>query len=85
MPKLAYLEFYSNNITHVDDFRSFYDKEINLAQNPWHCGVALSWMGEDLDAHLSFGPKESNVDFNGHPYMSCQAYMSYQLLTIYLV
>ena len=47
MPKLTYLELHSNNITHVDDFRSFYDRDINLAENPWHCGVALSWMGDE--------------------------------------
>ena len=47
MPKLATFELYWNDITHVDDFRSLYDEEIKMGQNPWHCGAALSWMGEE--------------------------------------
>ena len=47
MPKLTNLVLFLNNITHVDDFRGFYDKKINLMENPWHGGEALSWMGEE--------------------------------------
>ena len=47
MPKLTTLELYTNKITHVDDFRRFYNKKINMMGNPWHCGAALSWMGEE--------------------------------------
>ena len=47
MPKLNNLELYDNEITHVGDFRGFYDKKINLNGNQWHCGAALSWMGEE--------------------------------------
>ena len=47
MPKLTRLLLNANEITHVDDFRSFYEKKINLLDNPWHCGAALSWMGEE--------------------------------------
>ena len=47
MPKLTTLELYANEITGIDDFRSFYDRKINLNENPWHCGAALSWMGEE--------------------------------------
>ena len=47
MPKLTDLDLYSNKITHIDDFRSFYDRGIYLGGNPWHCGATLSWMGEE--------------------------------------
>ena len=36
-----------NDITHIDDFRSIYNKEISLWDNLWYCGAALSWMGEE--------------------------------------
>ena len=47
MPKLYQHQLYTNEITHVDDFRNFSDKDIRMVNNPWHCGAALSWMGED--------------------------------------
>ena len=47
MPKLTILELNGNEITRVDDFRSFYAMQINLNGNPLHCGAALSWMGEE--------------------------------------
>ena len=47
MPKLYQFQLHTNEITHVDDFRNFSDKNIRMVNNPWHCGSALSWMGED--------------------------------------
>ena len=47
MSKLFQLTLHSNEITHVDDFLKFSDKEIRLVDNPWHCGAALPWMGDD--------------------------------------
>ena len=55
MPKLSLLELYMNEITCVDDFRSFYDGKISLNGNPLHCGAALSWLGEEdmkFERHL---------------------------------
>ena len=46
MPKLSRLLLYTNEIAHVDDLWSFNDIEVNLIDNPLHCGAALSWMGE---------------------------------------
>ena len=47
MPNLHKLYLHNNKLTHIDDFRIYYKKAINLVGNPWHCGTALSWMGED--------------------------------------
>ena len=47
MPKLFQLTLHLNEIRHVDDFRNISGKEIRLVDNPWHCGAALSWMGEE--------------------------------------
>ena len=47
MPNLLKLFLNSNKLTRIGDFRIYYKKEINLVANPWHCGTALSWMGED--------------------------------------
>ena len=46
MPNLIELFLDSNKLTRIDDFRIYYKNEINLMANPWHCGTALSWMGE---------------------------------------
>ena len=51
MPKLDYLGLHSNNLTHIDDFRSLCIKIIILGRNPWDCVAELSWMGE---ADMSF-------------------------------
>ena len=47
MPKLHTLLLYGNKLTYIDNFRIHYKKAIDLRDNPWHCGTALSWMGED--------------------------------------
>ena len=47
MPNITNLLLNSNKITLVDDFRRFCYKRITLQDNPWHCGAALSWMGEE--------------------------------------
>ena len=47
MPNLITINLNSNEIAHANDFRGFYDKRINLLDNPWHCGMALSWMGQE--------------------------------------
>ena len=50
MPKLRYFNLIGNILNHIDDFRSVYIMDINLRNNPWHCGAELSWMGEqDMD------------------------------------
>ena len=45
---------YTNEIAHVDDLWSFSDIEVNLIDNPLHCGAASSWMGEE-DLMLEHG------------------------------
>ena len=47
MPNLLKLFLNSNKLTRIGDFRIYYKKAINLVDNPWHCGTALSWMSED--------------------------------------
>ena len=47
MPELTNFQISLNKLTYIDDFRSFYEKEIGLLGKPWHCGAALSWMGEE--------------------------------------
>ena len=47
MPKLRAILLESNKLNHIDDFHFHYKKTINLNDNPWHCGTALSWMSED--------------------------------------
>ena len=47
MPKLYDLNLYANKITHIEDFRNFSTEIIHLRDNPWHCGAAISWMGEE--------------------------------------
>ena len=54
MPKLRLLVLNANKLTHMDDFRIYYTEEIRLGANPWHCGTALSWMGED-DMAFEYG------------------------------
>ena len=50
MPKLRYFNSIGNILKHIDDFRSVYIMDINLRNNPWHCGAELSLMGEqDID------------------------------------
>ena len=50
MPKLTNLELYSNNITHVDDFRSFYDRKNKFGRKP----LAL-WSGIIMDGWRRHG------------------------------
>ena len=47
VPKLRVLGLYDNRLTNIDDFRIYYKNMMILGGNPWHCGTALSWMGED--------------------------------------
>ena len=47
VPKLRFLLLNSNQLAHMDDFRIYYKNMIYFKGNPWHCGTALSWMGED--------------------------------------
>ena len=47
MPKLRVIILLDNKLSHIDDFRIYYTKAIYLVGNPWHCGMAMSWMGED--------------------------------------
>ena len=47
MPNLDYFDLNGNKLNHIDDFRNLYVRAIYLRSNPWHCGVELSWMGED--------------------------------------
>ena len=44
MPKLSYFNSIGNNLNHIDDFRSVYLRDINLRNNPWHCGAEISWI-----------------------------------------
>ena len=47
MPQLHYINLNGNKLTHISDFRSLYLRNISLRNNPWRCGVELSWMGEE--------------------------------------
>ena len=47
MPQLGELHLGGIKLTHIDVFRSLYERKIHLAGNPWHCGEELSWMGEE--------------------------------------
>ena len=47
MPKLQVIILENNELDHIEDFHFHYKKKINLKDNPWHCGMALSWMGKD--------------------------------------
>ena len=47
MPKLRLLILNDNKLSHIDDFRIYYTEVIRMGANPWHCGTAFSWMGED--------------------------------------
>ena len=46
MPNL-YIDIAYNELTYIDDFRSYYTGNISMSGNPWHCGPELSWMGEE--------------------------------------
>ena len=46
MPQLKWFYIPRNKISHIEDFRTLYDEQIYLSNNPWHCGAELSWMGE---------------------------------------
>ena len=54
VPNLTNIQIAINKLTYIDDFRSFYEKTIGLMDNPWHCGAAISWMGEE-DMQFEFG------------------------------
>ena len=51
MPKLKWFYIPRNKISHIVDFRKFYEQQIYLSNNPWHCGAELSSMG---DADMNF-------------------------------
>ena len=50
MTKLGRFYLNDNKLKHIDDFRSLYLGTIDLNNNPWHCGVELSWMGGETMA-----------------------------------
>ena len=52
-PKLSHFDLSGNKLNHIDDFRGLYESYINLKNNPWHCSLELSWMGEES---LDFQP-----------------------------
>ena len=47
MPMLRQFGLHGNKLNNIDDFRSLCEGYINLWNNPWHCDVQLSWMGEE--------------------------------------
>ena len=47
MPKLESFYLNANKLTQIYDVRSLHKIGMNLMSNPWHCGEALSWMGEE--------------------------------------
>ena len=47
MPKLDYLYLSVNKLSRIDDLQSLNMSNMNMKNNPWHCGAELSWMSEE--------------------------------------
>ena len=54
MPALDRLYLCGNQLSTIDDFRNYYFGQIELAENPWHCGPELSWMISWMDEEYIF-------------------------------
>ena len=55
MPALSQLYLCGNKLSTIDDLRMDYFGQIELEENPWHCGPELSWMIFWMDEEYIFG------------------------------